>query len=65
MKKELIDIISELEEYYECAGFADYYERVLKNMSEKELLQHYRETFEIQEDFEFEQWEQRHRGEMS
>lgn len=34
MQKEIIDIISELEEYYEYLGFAGYYERVLKNISE-------------------------------
>lgn len=38
-------MISELEEFYECAGFEDYYERVLKNMNKEQITQHYKDTF--------------------
>ena len=31
------DMIAELEEYYENAGFADFYEKVLKDKTEKEI----------------------------
>ncbi|MBQ7076920.1 MAG: hypothetical protein IJM91_02155 [Lachnospiraceae bacterium] len=41
----LDDMIAELEEYYEAAGFADYYNRVLKDMSEEEIRKYFHETF--------------------
>ena len=31
------DMIDELEDFYESAGFADFYERILKNMSEEKI----------------------------
>ena len=37
MSKDIKIMIEELEEYYECAGFEDYYNKVLKNMSDEEI----------------------------
>ena len=51
------DMISELEEYYECAGFADFYERVLKDMSEEQIRKYYDDTFHNIPDHELEMWE--------
>lgn len=34
-----------LEQYYEAAGFAEFYERVLKGMSDSEVIEMYKETF--------------------
>lgn len=42
---EIQDMVAELEEYYECAGFADFYERVLKPMTDDEIREYYRTTF--------------------
>ena len=58
----LEDMIAELEEFYESAGFEDYYERVLKNMSEDKIREYYAETFK-EEDREFENWEKEYKGE--
>ena len=62
IKMNLDDMIAELEEFYECAGFEDYYERVLKNMSEEKIRAYYAETFK-EEDRELENWEREYRGE--
>ena len=63
-KKEMTleDMIAELEEFYESAGFEDYYERVLKNMSEDKIREYYSETFK-EEDRELENWEREYKGE--
>lgn len=63
-EKELNEIIAEIEEYYECAGFEDIYERKIKNMSEKDIRAWYEETFK-EPNRELEEWEERHeRGEV-
>jgi hypothetical protein len=54
----LEEMIDELVEFYECAGFEDYYERVLKNMDELAIRKHYEETF-AEEDMILEAWEQK------
>ena len=58
----LEDMIAELEEFYESAGFEDYYERVLKNMSEDKIREYYADTFK-EEDRELENWEREYKGE--
>ena len=42
---DYLEMISCLEQYYEAAGFADYYNRVLVDMSEEEVKAHFEETF--------------------
>ena len=42
----LINLISDLEDYYESAGFADFYNRVLQKMSEEEIRDYHKRTFE-------------------
>jgi hypothetical protein len=59
MEKSIDDMISELEDYYECAGFENYYARVLKDMNTAQIIQYYKETFEQTEDHELEVWEQK------
>ena len=44
---DISDMIAELEEYYECAGFANFYDRVLKDMTEEEIIAYYKQTFEM------------------
>lgn len=39
------EMIAELEEYYEAAGFADFYEKKLKHLSEEGVIALYNETF--------------------
>ena len=56
------DMIDELEDFYESAGFADFYERILKNMSEEKIKEYYKKTFK-EIDIEFENWEREYRGE--
>lgn len=57
------DMIAELEEYYECAGFADFYERVLSKMDEAQIRKYYHDTFESGEDLELEEWERTYKCE--
>lgn len=39
-------MVGALEEFYECAGFDNYYERVLSKMDEEQIRHHFKETFE-------------------
>lgn len=39
------DMRAELIEYYECAGFSDFYNRVLKHKTKEEIVVMYKETF--------------------
>ena len=39
-----------LEKYYEAAGCADFYERVLKGMPDEDVIKMYMDTFGKQED---------------
>ena len=45
-KIELRDMVAELEEYFENAGFANVYEKKLKEMSEVEIKELYSKVFE-------------------
>ena len=45
-KRNIEDIIDELCEYAEAAGFADYYNRELKGKSEEEIVKIYENVFE-------------------
>lgn len=56
MMKTLEDMLEELEEFYECAGFEKYYERCLKGKTEEKILELYEATFK-EEDYELEMWE--------
>ena len=42
---DIQDMLAELEEYYETAGFADFYERTLKDLSDEQIIEMYKETF--------------------
>ena len=61
-EKTIDEIIDELTEFYETAGFENYYERVLQNMSEESIREHYQETFK-EEDQELIDWERRYKNE--
>ena len=43
---DIQDMLAEIEEYYETAGFADFYERVLKDLSDEQIEEMYHETFQ-------------------
>lgn len=58
----LTDMLDALTEFYENAGFTDYYNRVLKKMSEEEIRRHYAETFK-EEDQMLIDWERKNKGE--
>lgn len=60
--KEVEEMIDDLEEYYEAAGFADFYERVLSKMDGDQIKQYYHDTFEVDIDHELEEWERRFKG---
>jgi len=45
-KRNIEDMIDEICEYAEAAGFADYYNRELKGKSEKEIMKIYENVFE-------------------
>ena len=40
------DMIEDLEQYYEAAGFSDFYQRELKNKTPDEICELYRTTFD-------------------
>ncbi len=42
---EIKDMIVQLEQYYESAGFSDYYNKVLKDMSNEQIKEQYNKTF--------------------
>lgn len=42
---DIQEMVAELEEYYENAGFADFYEKVLKDKTDKEIQLLFEETF--------------------
>jgi succinate dehydrogenase flavin-adding protein (antitoxin of CptAB toxin-antitoxin module) len=50
------DMRYELEDFFEAAGFSDFYERVLKNMTDEQIIASYNEIFSA-EDPELEKWE--------
>ena len=45
MQKSREELVEELTEYYEAAGFADFYDRALKGQTLQQLEQLYRDTF--------------------
>ncbi len=45
MSIDIEDMRFELAEYYECAGFKDIYERVLKHKSDNEISEMYKTEF--------------------
>lgn len=47
--EEMIDMVADLEEYYEAAGFADFHENILKNMNDEQIKAYHEDTFK---DFE-------------
>ena len=51
------EMMADLEEYYETAGFTDFHERVLKNMDPDQIRKYHHDTFEVEDDHEFEEWE--------
>ena len=46
---DIQDMKAELEEYYETAGFSDFFEKVLKDKTDEEIIRMYKETFEEKE----------------
>lgn len=56
--KDTGEMMNDLEEYYEAAGFADFHKNVLSTMDEAEIQVYYHETFETEEDREREEWEE-------
>jgi hypothetical protein len=58
MDKSYEEMVSELEEYYECAGFAGYYERVLKGRTPEEITAMYQEMIQFEEQ-DCDEWERR------
>ena len=45
-KRNIEDMIDEICEYAEAAGFADYYNREIKDKSEEEIVKIYENVFE-------------------
>ena len=45
-KRNIEDMIDEICEYAEAAGFADYYNRELKGKSKEEIVKIYKNIFE-------------------
>ena len=61
--KDVEEMTADLEEYYEAAGFEDFYERVLSKMNESQIREYYHDTFEANENHELEEWERSFNGE--
>ena len=55
---DIQDMRADLEEYYECAGFAGVYDKILKYKSDDQIHEIYRETFLDRVDFVLENWEE-------
>ena len=49
---EIAEMTADLEEYYECAGFADFHNKVLKDMSDDQIRAYHKTTF-CEEDMDF------------
>ena len=62
MKISIEDMRYELEDFFEAAGFADFYERVLKDMTDEQIIASYNEIFS-EKDLELEKWERMMNGE--
>ncbi len=62
-KMTIEDMKQEISECLETAGYADYYERVMKNKTEEETLEMYVETF-ASEDGEPDWYTEWHEGYM-
>ena len=58
----IADMRDELEDFFEAAGFSDFYERVLKDMTDEQIISCYNETFS-EEDHELVEWERTVKGE--
>ena len=43
------DMRAEIAEYYECAGFADAYERITAPMTDEEVIEKYKELIKAEE----------------
>lgn len=50
--KDVEEMIADLEEYYEAAGFADFYEKVLSQMNDEQISNCYYDTFKENQDLE-------------
>ena len=48
--EEMVNMVADLEEYYEAAGFSDFHERILKNMDDEQIKAYHEDTFN---DFEW------------
>lgn len=46
----VLEMTCAIEQYAECAGFADYYNRVLKNKSEAAIIEEFHALFKNEED---------------
>lgn len=55
-KEEMTD---ELEQFYEAAGFANYYERILKDKTEEQIKQMYENHIRNMEELEEEYYKER------
>lgn len=54
----VMEMVADLEEYYEAAGFADFHDRVLKDMDDQQIRACHAETFK-EVDYELEEWLQK------
>ena len=62
MKMSVEDMRDELEDFFEAAGFVDFYDRVLKDMTDEQIIASYNEIFS-EENPELEKWERMMNGE--
>lgn len=44
--EDVIDLVEDLEEYYEAAGFSDFHDRVLKDMTDEQIRAYHAATFQ-------------------
>lgn len=48
--EKMVNMVADLEEYYEAAGFPNFHERILKNMDDEQIKAYHEDTFK---DFEW------------
>jgi hypothetical protein len=49
MDKFYEEMMDDLEEYYEAAGFSDFYKRCLEGSTPEDIIQLHQETFGVEE----------------
>lgn len=59
---DIEEMTADLIEYYEAAGFSDFFEKILKPMDGNQIEKFYHDTFEVEDNPELENWISRYKS---